>query len=238
MAEGLAETRSQARGLILAGRVLVDDVPVDKCGARVATDAGLRIKGPIRRFVSRGGEKLAGALEDLGVDPQDTTCLDIGASTGGFTDCLLQAGALRVMAVDVGYGQLALSIREDPRVAVLEKTNARHLDANQLPWSVDLVVVDVSFIAIRVLLPRLCAIATGAPMLLMVKPQFELERGKVGKGGVVREEHHRLEAVESVREAAENLGYRELGRAPSRLFGPKGNQEIFLYIAPVEPCDS
>lgn len=232
LAEGLAETRSQAQGLILAGRILVDDVPVDKCGARVAPDAMLRLRGGVRRFVSRGGEKLVGALEDLRVDPRGLSCLDIGASTGGFTDCLLQAGARRVIAVDVGYGQLAQSLRDDPRVAILEKTNARYLEADRLPWSVDLVVVDVSFISIRLLLARLAAIAPGVPMLLMVKPQFELAREKVGKGGVVREDRDRHEAVECVCEVARELGYVERGRAPSRLHGPKGNREIFLHIVP------
>ena len=232
MAEGLAETRSQAQGLILAGRILVNDVPVDKCGARVASDAVLRIKGGVRRFVSRGGEKLAGALEDLAVDPRELSCLDIGASTGGFTDCLLQAGARRVIAVDVGYGQLAQSLRDDPRVVILEKTNARYLEADRLPWPVDLVVVDVSFISIRLLLPRLVAIAPGVPMLLMVKPQFEVAREKVGKGGVVRVDEDRREAVEQIRAAAQELGFREEGRSPSRLLGPKGNQEIFLHVVP------
>ncbi len=232
MAEGLADTRSQAQGLILAGRILVDDVPVDKCGARVASDAVLRIKGGIRRFVSRGGEKLAGALEDLAVDPRGLSCLDIGASTGGFTDCLLQGGARRVIAVDVGYGQLAQSLRDDPRVVILEKTNARYLEADRLPWPVDLVVVDVSFISIRLLLPRLVAIAPGVPMLLMVKPQFEVAREKVGKGGVVRVDEDRREVVDRIGAAARELGFREEGRAPSRLLGPKGNQEIFLHIVP------
>lgn len=232
VAEGLAETRSRAEALIRAGRVLVDDAPAEKPGARVPADASLRLRGGERRFVSRGGEKLAGALEDLGVDPAGRVCLDVGASTGGFTDCLLQAGARRVVAVDVGYGQLDLRLRGDARVTVLERTNARHLQAAQLPPDVDLVTVDVSFISLRLLLPRLRERAPGAELLLLVKPQFEVGRRRVGKGGVVRDDALRQEAVASVCEVAVGLGYTPAGEAESRLAGPKGNREIFLLLRP------
>ncbi len=231
---GLAESRSQARSLILAGRVLVDDVPVDKAGTRVRDDAVLRIKGAAKRYVSRGGDKLAGALADLGVDPSGMACLDVGASTGGFTDCLLQSGARCVAAVDVGYGQLAEKLRQDARVTVLERTNARHLDAAQLPAPIDLVVADVSFISLRLLLPRLCEVAPRAVWLLMVKPQFEVRAGKVGKGGGVREPALRAEAADSVAAWAAEFGYSERGRANSRLPGPKGNLEIFLHLTLAE----
>jgi 23S rRNA (cytidine1920-2'-O)/16S rRNA (cytidine1409-2'-O)-methyltransferase len=230
VAEGLAETRSRAEALIRAGRVLVDDAPVEKPGARVREGARLRVRGGERRFVSRGGEKLAGALEELGVDPGGRLCLDVGASTGGFTDCLLQAGARHVVALDVGYGQLDPRLRGDPRVTVRERVNARHLEAGELPPGVELVVVDVSFISVRLLLPRLRELTPEAELLVLVKPQFEVGRERVGRGGVVRDEGLRTAAVAEVREAAEALGYTAVGQADSRLAGPKGNREVFLHL--------
>jgi len=232
VAEGLAETRSRAEALIRAGRVLVDDAPVEKPGTRVAEQARLRLRGSLRRFVSRGGDKLAGALDDLGLDPKGRLCLDVGASTGGFSDCLLQSGARHVVAVDVGYGQLDPRLREDPRVTVLERTNARHLEPQALPSGIELVTVDVSFISLRLLLARLREVAPAADLLLLVKPQFEVGKGQVGKGGVVRDERLRAGAVAGVREAALELGYKALGEAESRLPGPKGNREIFLWLRP------
>jgi 23S rRNA (cytidine1920-2'-O)/16S rRNA (cytidine1409-2'-O)-methyltransferase len=234
LALGLAQSRSQAQGLIRAGRVLVDDRPVDKPGTRVTETAEIRVRGGGRRFVSRGGDKLAGALEDLRFDPAGSRVLDVGASTGGFTDCLLQAGAAHVTAVDVGYGQLDLRLREDPRVHVLERTNARHLAADALPGPVDLVVVDVSFISSTLVLPRIVERCPEAQILVMVKPQFELGRERVGKGGVVREDADRALAVERVAEAGALLGLREVGRAESRLPGPKGNREVFLWLRPAD----
>ncbi|MBW2294106.1 MAG: TlyA family RNA methyltransferase [Deltaproteobacteria bacterium] len=204
--EGLAETRSRARSLIMTGSVLVDDVPVDKAGATVKPDARIRIKGELRRFVSRGGDKLAGALDDLGVDPSGLYCLDIGASTGGFSDCLLQRGARGVVALDVGHSQLHDKIRRDSRVHVLEKTNARDLAPEHLPEPVDLVVVDVSFISIK------------------------LGREQVGKGGVVRDDALRKSAADEISGSAQALGYDEKGRVDSRVLGPKGNREIFLWM--------
>jgi 23S rRNA (cytidine1920-2'-O)/16S rRNA (cytidine1409-2'-O)-methyltransferase len=212
--------------------VLVNDVPVDKAGTRIGDDAVVRIKGELRRYVSRGGDKLAGALADLAVDPSGLSCLDVGASTGGFTDCLLQAGANSVTSVDVGYGQLAEKLRQDPRVRLLERTNARHLDASRLPGPVDLVVADVSFISLRLLLPRLREVAPGAAWLLMVKPQFEVGREKVGKGGVVRDPVLRAAAADAVAASAAEFGYVEQGRSDSRIPGPKGNREIFLHLVP------
>jgi 23S rRNA (cytidine1920-2'-O)/16S rRNA (cytidine1409-2'-O)-methyltransferase len=192
----------------------------------------VRVRGGERRFVSRGGDKLAGALADLDVDPAGRHVLDLGASTGGFTDCLLQAGATGVVAVDVGYGQLDLGLRRDPRVRVMERTNARQLAAADLPEPIGLVTIDVSFISSTLLLPRLPEVAPGAEVLVMVKPQFELERGRVGKGGVVRDDGDRTEAADRVAACATDLGYREAGRAESRLSGPKGNREIFLHLLP------
>lgn len=234
LARGLAESRTKAQALILAGRVLVNDKPEDKPGTRVAEDAAVRVRGEERRYVSRGGDKLAGALADLGVPVTTKRCLDVGASTGGFTDCLLQHGAAHVIALDVGYGQLDLRLRGDPRVTVIERVNAREMGPAHVPPEppVELVVVDVSFISATLVLPRIAAIAPGAGSLVMVKPQFEVGRGRVGKGGVVRDDAERAGAVARVREAAEALGYHAHGEAESRLAGPAGNREVFLWLVP------
>jgi 23S rRNA (cytidine1920-2'-O)/16S rRNA (cytidine1409-2'-O)-methyltransferase len=214
----------------MSGAVLVDGAVVDKPGTRVADTAVVALRAPGSRFVSRGGEKLAGALEDLGVDPSGRTCLDVGASTGGFTDCLLQRGARRVHAVDVGYGQLDAKLRADPRVAVIERTNARALDPALFPEPIDLVTADVSFISLRLVAPALARVAPDAEWLLLVKPQFEVGREKVGKGGVVRDDALRAGAVDAVRDACAALGWREVARADSRVAGPKGNREVFLLL--------
>jgi 23S rRNA (cytidine1920-2'-O)/16S rRNA (cytidine1409-2'-O)-methyltransferase len=232
--DGLAPTRAQAQALILAGRVLVDDAPAEKAGRAVAPEARVRLRGEARRFVSRGGEKLAGALADLGIDPAGRVCLDLGASTGGFVDCLLQHGAAAVVAVDVGYGQLDARLRDDPRVHVLERTNARHLARADLPDTgpIGLVTIDVSFISATLLLPRLPELAPTAAWLVLVKPQFEVGKERVGKGGVVRDDADRAAAVARVVEAAAALGYVPRGQAESRLPGPKGNREICLHLVP------
>ncbi|MEX2206709.1 MAG: TlyA family RNA methyltransferase [Myxococcota bacterium] len=228
---GLESTLSRAQARILAGEVRLGDRVVDKAGMLVAADAALALK-ETRRFVSRGGEKLAGALDALGVDVSGLRCADVGASTGGFTDCLLQHGAAHVLALDVGYGQLAAKLRGDPRVTVRERTNLRHFALEPGEAAFDLVAVDVSFISLRQLLPRLHALARpGGRLLLMVKPQFELERGAVERGGVVRDPELRARAVREVREAAETLGLVALGQADSQLAGPKGNIEVFLLLA-------
>jgi 23S rRNA (cytidine1920-2'-O)/16S rRNA (cytidine1409-2'-O)-methyltransferase len=220
----------------MAGAVLVDGVVVDKPGTRVKPDAAVSLRGAAARFVSRGGEKLAGALDDLGIDPAGRSCLDVGASTGGFTDCLLQRGARRVVAVDVGHGQLHEKLRADPRVVVVERANARYLDRSVLGGEpVDLVVVDVSFLSLRRLLAKLAELAPGADWLLLVKPQFEVGRAQVGKGGVVRDDALRAAAADAVRAAAEALGWRRAGQAESRIAGPKGNREIFLWMEPPRP---
>jgi 23S rRNA (cytidine1920-2'-O)/16S rRNA (cytidine1409-2'-O)-methyltransferase len=234
--DGLAETRSRAEALIRTGRVLVAEVPVEKPGTRVRDESPVRVRGEERRYASRGGEKLAGALADLAVDPSGLVCLDVGASTGGFTDCLLQAGALRVVALDVGHGQLHARLRGDPRVAVLERSHARTVPAARVReaagGAIGLVVVDVSFISATQILPRLAELAPGAEALVLVKPQFEVGREQVGKGGVVRDDGLRAEAVARVRECAEGLGYEAAGEAESRLAGPKGNREVFLRLVP------
>jgi 23S rRNA (cytidine1920-2'-O)/16S rRNA (cytidine1409-2'-O)-methyltransferase len=233
--EGLADSRTRAAALVLAGQVLVDGEPAQKPGARVDPGSEVRVRaGP--RFVSRGGEKLAGALADLGIDVGGRRCLDVGASTGGFSDCLLRAGARAVIALDVGYGQLALSLRNDPRVHVLERTNVRALEAAALPFTPDFVTVDVSFISLRLVLPRIADLAPRAELLALVKPQFEVGREQVGKGGVVRDDALRAAAARQVAELAPGLGYRVAGQVESRLAGPKGNREIFLHLVP-EPVD-
>ena len=232
LARGLADTRTKAQALILAGRVLVNDAPVDKPGTRVAQDVAVRVRGEERRYVSRGGEKLAGALADLGVSVAGKRCLDVGASTGGFTDCLLQHGAEHVIALDVGYGQLDVKLRGDARVTVVERVNAREMGVEHMPpeQAIGLVVVDVSFISATLVLPRIAAVAPRADVLVMVKPQFEVGRERVGKGGVVRDDADRAAAVARVREAAATLGYAARGEAESRLAGPAGNREVFVRL--------
>jgi 23S rRNA (cytidine1920-2'-O)/16S rRNA (cytidine1409-2'-O)-methyltransferase len=232
VADGLADSTTHARALILAGVVLVDDVPLDKAGQRIPDEAIVRLKGVMRRYVSRGGDKLAGALEDLGVDPTGLRCLDVGASTGGFTDCLLQAGARHVVALDVGPGQLHSRLRNDPRVSVVEQVNARDLSAAHVDGQIDLIVADVSFISLSLLVPRFCVVAPRAEWLLMIKPQFEVARDRVGPGGVVRDESDREAAVTRIAQAASDCGHRMIGRVDSRLAGPKGNVEVFARFRP------
>ena len=220
---GLAETRSQAQALVLAGRVRGYDKP----GTQVDDNAELELEAP-PRYVSRGGEKLAHALDAFGVDPAGRDCLDIGASTGGFTDVLLQRGARRVAAVDVGYGQLHERLRSDPRVTVLERTNARHL--RELPFPPDLVVGDVSFISLRLVLPPAFALAApGWEAVVLVKPQFEAGRAEV-KGGVVRSPDVRRRVIRDMADAALGWQAQTAGVVDSGLPGPKGNREVFLHL--------
>jgi 23S rRNA (cytidine1920-2'-O)/16S rRNA (cytidine1409-2'-O)-methyltransferase len=223
---GLAETRSQAQALVLAGKVPGHA----KAGEQVEETVEIEVEaGP--RFVSRGGEKLANALAafDVHVDGED--CLDVGASTGGFTDCLLQAGAARVCALDVGYGQLHPKLRSDPRVTVLERVNVRNLDCAVLPFRPTFVTADVSFISLaKALPPALACLAPGWRGLVLVKPQFEAGRAEVGKGGVVRDPEVQSRVVDEVAALAPDWGARVEGVADSGLPGPKGNREFFLYL--------
>ena len=221
---GLADSRAQAQALVMAGRVRGFDKP----GVQVDENATVEVEAP-PRFVSRGGEKLAHALDAFGVAPVGRDCLDIGASTGGFTDVLLQRGAARVIAVDVGYGQLHERIRNDPRVVVLERTNARGLTA--LPFPPQLVVCDVSFISVKLVLPPALELAQpGWEAVVLVKPQFEAGRADVGRGGVVRDLNVRRRVVRDVAEAAVAWGGETAGVVDSRLPGPKGNREVFLHL--------
>jgi 23S rRNA (cytidine1920-2'-O)/16S rRNA (cytidine1409-2'-O)-methyltransferase len=226
---GLAESRHKAQAMILAGEVEVDRRPAEKAGSLVPETAHIGVHSRLQKYASRGGLKLEGALEDLHVSPAGKICLDVGASTGGFTDCLLQAGAARVYAVDVNTDQLSWKLRDDGRVVRIEK-NARELRAWDLPESADLAVADVSFISVRKILPGAAACAkSGADLLILIKPQFELERADVGKGGIVREKTLHEKAIASVKQVAEALGLLIAGVAPSRLPGAEGNQEYFLH---------
>ncbi len=229
--QGLAPSRERARALILAGEVLQGDRPIAKAGDVVAPDVPLRLRSEPMPYVSRGGLKLAHALATFAVDARGLTALDVGASTGGFTDCLLQAGAARVFCVDVGQGQLDWKVASDPRVVVLDRTNARHLTADSLPQRCDLAVVDVSFISLRLILPVLPPLLRpAAPVIPLVKPQFEVGRGRVGKGGIVRDEAARAEALAGVAQAARELGFTVLGQTTSPITGGKGNVEFLLHL--------
>ena len=226
---GLAESRQKAQAAVLAGQVRVNGQRADKAGAQVAEDAAIEMAGSALRYASRAGMKLEGALEDFGVRPEGQICLDVGSSTGGFTDCLLQHGASRVYAMDVTTNQLAWKLRSDPRVVCIEG-NARYLSPEALPERPSLVSVDLSFISVAKVLPRLAAAsAPGATFLILVKPQFELGRGAVRRGGIVRDPALHERAVESVSAAAAEAGLQVLGARPSRVTGAEGNQEFFVH---------
>jgi 23S rRNA (cytidine1920-2'-O)/16S rRNA (cytidine1409-2'-O)-methyltransferase len=227
---GLADTRTKAQAMILAGEVLVDEQKVEKCGVLTSAGAKLRLLGEPLKYVSRGALKLEGALAHFRISPQAKICLDIGASTGGFTDCLLQQGAARVFAVDVGTNQLDWKLRRDSRVVSLEKTNARSLRFDLLGARVELVTMDVSFISATLILPVLPPLLQApADVLLLVKPQFEVGKRQVGKGGIVREPALRQEAVDKVSRKLLELGFRDLAQAESVLPGAEGNVEYFLH---------
>jgi 23S rRNA (cytidine1920-2'-O)/16S rRNA (cytidine1409-2'-O)-methyltransferase len=237
-ARGLAESRERAQRLIMAGLVLVDGERARHAGKRVRSDAAIVVTGADHAYVSRGGVKLAGALDAFAIDPMGLICVDVGASTGGFTDCLLQRGAALVHAVDVGYGQLAWKIRTDPRVRVHERTNMRTLAPRTLDPVPRLAVIDASFISLRLLLgPTSAQLARPATLVALVKPQFEVGREAVGKGGVVRDAEARAGAIASVATAAAELGLEVAGSSTSPITGAKkGNVEFFLHlVAPAAP---
>lgn len=226
---GLAESRSRAQALVMAGLVYAGTRRIEKPGDQLAAETPLDVKGREHPWVSRGGLKLAHALEHFGIDPRGLACLDIGASTGGFTDVLLQHGAQRVYAVDVGHGQLAWALRQDPRVAVLERTNARHLTRAQVPEPIGLVVCDASFIGLEAVLPAPLALAAPeATLIALIKPQFEVGKGRVGKGGVVRDPGLHDEVCARIRAWLEEQGWRVFGIAESPITGPEGNREFLI----------
>ena len=230
--QGLALSPERARALILAGEVLSGDRPVDKAGDLVPVDVPLRLRNDPIPFVSRGGLKLAHGLSTFGVAVTGRIALDVGASTGGFTDCLLQGGAARVYCVDVGYGQLDAKVANDARVVVLDRTNIRTAPPDLLPEKVDLIVIDVSFISLTLVLPALPAFAQpGIPVVALVKPQFELDRERIGHGGIVRDEVARADVIAIVRAAALGLGFGILGQTVSPITGGKGNVEFLLHLS-------
>jgi 23S rRNA (cytidine1920-2'-O)/16S rRNA (cytidine1409-2'-O)-methyltransferase len=234
VARGLAASRERARALILAGRVLVNEQKVDKPGATVAEDAPIRLLGDDIPYVSRGGLKLAGALDHWKIEVAGRACLDVGASTGGFTDCLLQHGAAHVTAVDTGFGQIAMKLRTDGRVRLLERTNARLLAANALAGTdapvLTLLVMDVSFISATLLLgPVFRAAPTLSEAIILVKPQFESGREHVGKGGIVRDPAAHLQAIQRVADAVAAAGWLVVDTIPSPITGMEGNREFLLY---------
>jgi len=227
----LAGSRERARALIMAGRVLVDDQPVDKAGTQVDPEASIRLKGEDIPYVSRGGLKLARALETFQVTAAGRTALDVGASTGGFTDCLLQEGARKVFAVDVGYGQLAWKLRDDQRVINLERTNIRHLAPDQLDETPDLAVIDASFISLEKVLPSTTVLVKpGSDIIALIKPQFEVGKGQVGKGGVVRDPDQHAQVIEKIKLIAAQAGCQVMQLCESPILGTKGNREFLIHL--------
>lgn len=228
---GLVKSRERAHALIMEGKALVDGHAVTKAGTMVALDAGITLRGEGMPYVGRGGLKLDAALEHFGIDPAGKIVMDIGCSTGGFTDCLLKKGARKVYAIDVGYGQFDWSLRRDERIVLLEKTNIRYLEKEAVPDLLDLAVIDVSFISLLKVLPKtLEFLKQEGEVLALIKPQFEVGRGMVGKGGIVKDEARRMTAVENVREGAEAVGFRTLGIFESPVRGQKGNIEYFIHL--------
>ena len=229
--KGLAPSRQKAQALIAAGLVFVDGNRADKAGVQYADDCAIEIKGNSCPYVSRGGLKLAAALEHFKIKPQGYVCADIGASTGGFTDCLLQNGAAKVYAVDVGYGQLDWKLRRDARVVVMERTNARHLTKDNFEEPLNLAVIDASFISLKLLIPPLLPLFQGEiAIVALIKPQFEVGKGKVGKGGVVRDSALHQEVIAGISDFAETLDLLTVAVIPSPILGPKGNIEFLAFF--------
>jgi 23S rRNA (cytidine1920-2'-O)/16S rRNA (cytidine1409-2'-O)-methyltransferase len=228
---GLVKSRERAHALIMEGKVLVEGRAVTKAGTMVTLDSDIDLKEEDIPYVSRGGLKLEAALSHFGINPSGKVCMDIGCSTGGFTDCLLKKGAGKVYAIDVGYGQFDWSLRGVTRIILLEKTNIRYLEKEAVPDLIDLAVVDVSFISLLKVLPKILEFLKGdGEVLALIKPQFEVGKGMVGKGGIVKDEAQRMAAVESIREGAEMSGLRTLGTFESPVRGRKGNTEYFIHL--------
>ncbi len=228
---GLAPSRERAKALIMAGRILVDGVPIAKPGVSVSQDAKLIGKGEDLPYVSRGGLKLQAAMEAFNPPVRDAVCLDVGASTGGFTDCLLQYGARKVYAVDVGYGQLAWKLRQDSRVVSMERTNARHLKPGDIGEPIDLATIDAAFISLKILVPALLpCLKSKAALIALIKPQFEVGKGQVGKGGVVRDPQLQASVIEDLCTFFRSLRLGIKGQCPSPIRGPKGNREFLIYL--------
>lgn len=230
VARGFAESRERGHALILAGQVLVNGQKQDKAGALVPEDAGIRILGEVLPYVSRGGLKLEGALKGFNISVEGKTALDVGASTGGFTDCLLQHGAEKVYAVDVGYGQLAWKLRQDPRVITIERVNIRDIASSLIPEPIDIAVIDVSFISLEKVIPSILKfLKPDSEIIALIKPQFEVGREQVGKGGIVRDEAARSAAVDRVTDFIRGSGFEVKGVIPSPITGQDGNVEFLMH---------
>ena len=228
---GTVSSREKARALIMAGKVIVDGKRIDKPGVQINVDAQLRLQEGDSLYVSRGGEKIEGALKSFAIDPKGMVIMDVGASTGGFTDCMLQKGAKKVYAVDVGYGQLAWKLQKDPRVVNLERRNIRYLQREEVQEEVDLILIDTSFISVEKFLHRLLGfVKRGGAILSLIKPQFEVGKGEVGKGGVVRDKSLHEKVIARISAFSRGLGLTVLGVTESSLLGPKGNREFFIYL--------
>lgn len=231
VSRGLVSSREDAARLILAGLVRVDGIVVDKAAKPTMPGALVEVTGPGSPYVGRGGEKLAGALNQFQVDPSGMVCFDVGCSTGGFTDCLLQRGATRVYAVDVGYGQFEWRLRQDPRVVLMERTNVRYLEPGAIAEPIDLIVIDVSFISLTLVLPAVVShLAATGSIITLIKPQFEVGKGLVGRGGIVRDDALRESTVEKVVSCAAQLGLQSAGRMDSPIEGRKGNREFLAWF--------
>jgi 23S rRNA (cytidine1920-2'-O)/16S rRNA (cytidine1409-2'-O)-methyltransferase len=232
---GLVKSRERGKSLIMAGRVLVNNKPMNKPGMLVSSDSELRLKGEDIPYVSRGGVKLEKALTAFEIDVKGLNCLDIGSSTGGFTDCLLQRGASCVFAVDVGYGQLAWKLRQDKRVVVYERTNIRNMSAEVLPYPVDLVTIDVSFISLKIVVPSILKfIKKNAIILALIKPQFEIGKGKVGKGGIVKDATAQDEVISNLKLFFTQIGLICIDTIESPILGAKGNREFLIALKQLE----
>jgi len=229
--KNIATSRQQAQALITTGLIKVNGLPATKTASMVSTDTPIEVIGQACPYVSRGGLKLKGAMDGFELTVADKVCADIGASTGGFTDCLLQHGARHVYAVDVGYGQLDWKLRQDPRVTVMERFNARYITPEDLADPIDLATIDASFISLKLLVPPLRALFKGSiSIIALIKPQFEAGKGKVGKGGVIRDASLRQEIIDEMKAFAETIGLQTEGVLPSPVLGPKGNQEYLWYL--------
>jgi len=229
--KGLVQSPERARALIMEGKITVEGYVIDKPGTNIEVKAEIQIRGEDLPYVSRGGNKLEGALDAFAVDPTGRVILDVGASTGGFTDCVLQRGARKVYAVDVGYGQLAWKLRKDSRVVNLERRNIRYLKRQEVDEEVDLILIDASFISIENFLPHLLEfLKPGGGIISLIKPQFEVRKGQVGKGGVVRDAALHREVIARLSTFGTRLGLHVLGVTESPLLGPKGNKEFFIYL--------
>jgi len=229
--KGIASTREKARALIMAGKVAIEGKVIDKPGTKIDLETPIQLRGEAFSYVSRGGEKLEGALTAFNINPNGLVIMDVGASTGGFTDCVLQKGARKVYAVDVGYGQLAWKLQKDPRVVNLERRNVRYLRREEVEEEIDLILIDTSFISIEKFIPHLLSfLRKGGAILSLVKPQFEVGKEEVGKGGVVRDAMLHQKVIDRILNFCRGLELKVLGVTESPLLGPKGNKEFFIYL--------